>query len=236
MINFCCMNRNVLKIIAILSMVVDHVGNYLLDNNIVLRVIGRIAFPIFAFFIAEGMRYTRSKKRYILTLLLFACISEVPYVFLKGAFKLNILFTFLLAILFILLIEKLMKVEISKSFAKMLLLMLSMLTLFVLCLIFGDVLGYIDYSTLGIIMVVVFYFAKSPLRLILAIGIIVLMVLKNIFLNEFAFEHIYQIFAILAIVLLFFYNNKKGKLNLKYAFYVFYPAHLFVIWILSLII
>jgi len=50
------MNRNGLKILALISMLIDHIGNYLLNNNIVYRIIGRFAFPIFAFFIAEGLK------------------------------------------------------------------------------------------------------------------------------------------------------------------------------------
>ena len=99
-----------------------------------------------------------------------------------------------------------------------------------------DVLGYIDYGTLGVLIVPVFYFAKSPLRLILGAVLIVLMALKKVLFDGFSFENIYQIFALISLILLFIYNNKKGKLNLKYFFYVFYPAHLIVLWVITLLI
>lgn len=232
------MNRNLLKIIAFISMVIDHVGSYLLDNNIVFRIIGRIAFPIFVYFIAEGMKFTRSRKRYIFVLFLFACLSQIPYMLLIEKFKLNVLFTFLIAILFILIIEKFIKIENQRSLAKMLGFMILMLSMFIVCLIVGDVLNMIDYGVLGIILVIVFYFAKSPLNLIFASVVLILMVLKCLLFMDFiiSLDNVYQIFSLISIIFIAFYNHKKGKLNLKYLFYVGYPAHLFLIWIVTLLI
>ena len=77
-----------LKIIAVLSMVTDHCANYLLDGNTwayeVMRCFGRVAFPVFAFLVAEGFAHTRNRMRYFLSLLLFAVISEVPWYLLNG--------------------------------------------------------------------------------------------------------------------------------------------------------
>lgn len=230
------MNRNVLKIIAVVSMLIDHIGGYLFNNNIVCRVIGRLAFPIFAFFIAEGMKYTRNRKKYILTLLVFAVISQIPYTLLRETFKLNILFTFLISISLILLVEKLRTFNVGESFFKTLGILLLLISIFICCVIFGDVLGYIDYSTLGVLLIVVFYFAKSPLRLILGSIIIVLMPLKTVLFNGFSFVNFHQIFALISILMLFIYNNKKGKFNLKYFFYIFYPSHLMVLWVITLLI
>ena len=79
-------NRNALKIIALLSMTIDHIAKVFFDGNMIMVAIGRIAMPIFAFFIAEGFYYTRSKKKFILRLLLFAIISQIPYVLLFDNF------------------------------------------------------------------------------------------------------------------------------------------------------
>lgn len=54
------MNRNQLKIIACISMLIDHIGYVLFPDVTVLRLIGRIAMPIFAFFIGEGCLYTKT--------------------------------------------------------------------------------------------------------------------------------------------------------------------------------
>lgn len=81
------LSGSALKVIAMISMVIDHVALYLMEHGTVLygtmRCIGRIAFPVFAFLIAEGFIHTRS--RYFFTLLDFAVISEIPWYLLDGA-------------------------------------------------------------------------------------------------------------------------------------------------------
>ena len=112
------LNNNALKIIAVISMFVDHLGFIIFPNAIFLRVIGRVAFPIFAFCVAERLHYTKSRKKYVLTLLLFALISQIPYYFIFNTFfKFNVLFTFLIAIIVIFLIEQYSKsLKDSKTF------------------------------------------------------------------------------------------------------------------------
>ena len=100
------MNRNILKIIAVVTMIIDHIGLFLLNDNLVCRFIGRISFPLFAFFISEGMRYTRSRKRYALNLSIFALITQIPFGLLLGWKHFNVLFTFLIAVGFIVLLAE----------------------------------------------------------------------------------------------------------------------------------
>jgi len=73
------LNRNHLKIIAVLSMLVDHIGAIFFPKIIFLRIVGRISFPIFAYFVAEGWHYTHNKARYAILLFVFALLSFVPY-------------------------------------------------------------------------------------------------------------------------------------------------------------
>ena len=75
------LSRDVLKLIAILSMLIDHVGKLFFPNILFLQIVGRLAFPIFAFFIAEGFYYTRNKVKYFFTILVFAVIAQIPYNF-----------------------------------------------------------------------------------------------------------------------------------------------------------
>ena len=216
-------------------MLIDHVGYFLLNNNIVCRIIGRLALPIFAFFIAEGMRYTKSRKRYILTLLGFACLSQVPYCLALGKFKLNTLFTFLIAIVLILLIECLTNKSQKKTLPKTIFVSLAICLIFLSTFIFG-LFDYVDYSIYGVLLILCFYFIKHPIKHILGIILMFLMTLQVVLISEFTFRNMIQIFSILAFGLLLLYNNQKGKANLKYLFYVFYPAHLLIIWIMTLII
>lgn len=95
---FSLLSGSALKIIAVVSMVIDHCAYYLMDGNTmayeVMRCFGRIAFPVFAFLIAEGFRHARNRMKYFLQLLGFAIVSEVPWYLLNGADGThNVLFT-----------------------------------------------------------------------------------------------------------------------------------------------
>lgn len=222
------MNRNVLKIIAVLSMLVDHIGAYFFPNILVFRIIGRLAFPIFAFFIAEGWKYTRSKKKYFLTLCLFAIISQVPYYFLKGAIYLNILFTFILSLGIIYFIEMFKNSSISS--------MLGVAGVFLVSAI-GSIIGMVDYGLLGVLLPPVFYFINlKELKFFIAGLGLVLISLKSIIFSGVIFENFIQLFSLFALVLIWFYNGEKGKINLKYFFYIFYPVHLAIILLIKILI
>ena len=222
------MNRNILKVIAVLSMLIDHIGAYLFPNILIFRIIGRLAFPIFAFFIAEGWKHTRSKKKYFLLIILFAVISQVPYYFLGNAIKLNILFTFMLSLGLIYFIDNFKTSSIIS--------MLGSAGVFLLALL-GELLGVIDYGLLGVMLSLAFYYLNLKWLKILVAGILLAMLsIKSIIFNEIIFENFIQFFSLLSLILLVFYNGKKGKLNLKYFFYVFYPLHLGIIWLVSICI
>lgn len=98
------MSGSALKVIAVISMVIDHSAYYLMEHETllyeVMRCFGRIAFPVFAFLIAEGFLHTRNRMKYFLQLLGFAIISEVPWYLLNGADGThNVLFTLALGVL-----------------------------------------------------------------------------------------------------------------------------------------
>ena len=108
------LSGSTLKVIAMISMVIDHIALYLMDDSTVLyetmRCIGRIAFPVFAFLIAEGFIHTRSRYRYFFTLLGFAVISEVPWYLLNGADGThNVMFTLALGVATLMVLENLLQ-------------------------------------------------------------------------------------------------------------------------------
>ena len=143
------LSGSALKVIAVLSMVVDHSAYYLLEDGTLLyetmRCIGRIAFPVFAFLIAEGFRHTRNRRRYFLQLLLFAVISEVPWYLLDGADGThNVMFTLALGITALAAFEKLHEYRV---FCCCVILMIAWLAAW---------LG-VDYEWRGILMIVIFY-------------------------------------------------------------------------------
>jgi hypothetical protein len=108
------LNGSAMKVIAMISMVIDHVALYLMEHGTVLygtmRCIGRIAFPVFAFLIAEGFIHTRSRYRYFFTLLGFAVISEIPWYLLNGADGThNVMFTLALGVATLMVLENLLQ-------------------------------------------------------------------------------------------------------------------------------
>ena len=207
-----------LKIIAIISMTIDHIGSILFPNLIILRIIGRIAFPIFAYLIAEGYFYTKNKYKYMLRLLIFAIISQVPY-WLALGLSFNILFTFLLA-LSILKLEEILprKIEFIPC------------SLFILSLAF-----FCDWSIFGVLYILAFYKFRENLNKQLA-SFIIISLIKFFFwqfINGLIIQNLIQLGVFLAIPFLFLYNGKRGR-NLKYLFYIYYPLHIFVLWLLSI--
>jgi len=222
------MNRNVLKIIAVVAMLIDHIGAYFFPDILAFRIIGRIAFPIFAFFIAEGWKHTRSRKKYFLILCIFAIVSQVPYYFLKTSFQLNILFTFILSIGIIYFIERFKENSVSS--------MLGTAGVFLLSLV-GYILGIIDYGLFGVLIPVVFYFIYLKwLKFVLVGTLLTLISLENIIFSGLTFENSIQLFSLFSLILLILYNGEKGKINLKYFFYIFYPVHFAVIWLIKILI
>ena len=220
------MNRNNLKNIAVISMLIDHIGLFICNNNLLFRCIGRISFPIFAFFIAEGLIYTSNRRKYISKLSLFAVISQIPYSLLAG-FKFNVLFTFLLAIAVISVIEKLKD---SKS------LLILYASVIMVCLVVLDGLGIIDYGVLGVLLVVILYYVRSKnTRLCLASIILLIMTIKICLITP-AISSIIQIFSLVSIPLLMTYDGSQSRNNYKYFFYIFYPSHLMIIYLLLLFI
>lgn len=108
------LSGSALKVIAMISMVIDHVALYLMEHGTVLyetmRCVGRIAFSVFAFLIAEGFIHTRSRYRYFFTLLGFAVISEIPWYLLNGADGThNVMFTLALGVATLMVLENLLQ-------------------------------------------------------------------------------------------------------------------------------
>ena len=92
---------NALKLLAAAFMVADHVGLLFFPGEPAFRLAGRLAYPIFAFMIAEGCHYTRSKGRYFLSVFLLGAVCQLVYFLVDGSWYLSILITFSLAILLI---------------------------------------------------------------------------------------------------------------------------------------
>lgn len=216
-------NRNLLKIIALLTMLIDHIGVILFPQILALRIIGRISYPIFAFFIAEGFFYTKNKRKYFFIMLLFAIIAQPIYYFALNQTNLNILFTFIFSLIAIVLIKHL-----NKKIENYILLICYIAVVLILSL-----LNLIEYGFIGVSIPVILYFLKNYPKtkyIVLTILLLLLSILPSISGNFVQFA------SLLSLPLLLLYNGKKGKINLKYLFYVFYPTHLLILFLINLII
>ncbi len=227
-------SRDFLKFIAVFTMLVDHIGKIFFPDIIILQIVGRLAFPIFAFFIAEGFYFTRNKLKYFLTILLFAVIAQIPYNFLWHS--LNILFTFLFSFLILFLWEC------SKKLEKIEKIILRGITLIVFFLLIGiALLVRADYGWYGILLPFVFYVLRNHLfwKFLFFVILTILIVVESICVNfpAISFVSFIQLFALFSILPLSFYNDSlKSNKKFKYLFYLFYPLHLVLLLVLKIVI
>ena len=180
-----------LKIIALISMFIDHSGYYMMGHFSFFNYIGRIAFPIFAFQISEGYKHTKNLKKYFLRLSLFALISQIPYsLFLLkyhgNPYGLNIFFTLFLGLLAIYLYDYVVKIFINstskaeninsdnrtdcinKSQKNKFIYLEKMLSIIIALLIaYIAELTNCDYGYWGVLVVFVFYIFNSKKRIVL---------------------------------------------------------------------
>lgn len=214
---FPLLSGSALKIIAVVSMVIDHCAYYLMDGNTmaydVMRCFGRIAFPVFAFLVAEGFAHTRNRMRYFLSLLLFAAVSEVPWYLLNGADGThNVMFTLALGVSALAVFERL-RGHRALVIAAILLATLS-----------AEVSG-LDYGWRGIVVILIFHLFKSKKYYQSA----------RLLQLAFAFPfmlHYGIIGALLACSVILLYDGTRGIIRgkvAKYGFYAIYPVHLIII-------
>lgn len=200
-----------LKWIAIITMVIDHVGAVLFPGEWAFRYVGRISFPIFCFLLTEGFRYTRDVRKYMMRLGGFALVSEVPYdlAFHGSAVDLgyqNVFFTLLLGVVLMYMLER--SHEIPLKAMEILLAMAA-----------ADFLRT-DYSFKGILLIAVFYLLRENLWLKTVCGAA----------WNFIWNGSIQGYGALAMVPIAMYSGERGR-SMKYFFYVFYPAHLVVLFL-----
>lgn len=205
-------------------MTIDHTGRFFFPEATWMIAIGRLAFPIFAWGIANGYQHTRNIKKYAVRLFIFAIISQIPYSLGfselgRSPYELNILFTLLLGLTAIVAQEHI-KNPISR-------------TLVLIFLLFAGELLHMSYGWYGVALVLIFHVTyKKPssqfvLFSIATLGYIFLNTLSAvIFTGEaFAYRGIIQIFSICALPPIALYNEKQGK-SIKYFFYLYYTLHL----------
>ena len=229
------LNATYLRLLALALMLLDHMWATIVPGNDWMTFIGRLAFPIFAFQIAEGYYHTSDFKRYAKRLLLFALISEIPFNLMMGSsvinpFHQNVMFTLLLGLLGIRAVDRARQGGgLWKSLGILLLVIL------------GGAVGLVDYGYLGVLTVIAFgvlrgFRGEKLAQLVAMILLHGVLVEGRVFILG-SFEIKEQILAVLALIPIWLYNGEKGPRSkaLQYGSYIFYPAHMLILHLIRTI-
>ncbi|NLM13522.1 MAG: fimbrial assembly protein [Epulopiscium sp.] len=204
------LDTNFLKLIALVTMLIDHIGHVFFPDKIVLRIIGRISFPLFAYCIVVGFLYTTNIKKYALRLGIFSILSQPFYVlaFDLPWYEFNIFPTLFMGLLCIYFFKE-----------KKWIILMILLTIVSI--------GDFSYGVEGIFLMILFYYFRNHRELsALFTGILLSRPLLS--------NHI-QGFAVLSSPLIYCHTNFNIKIH-KYVFYIFYPLHLFAIYLIKIIV
>lgn len=231
------MSSFALKWVAILTMFIDHIGVTLVTPYTplyyVCRGIGRIAFPLFAFMLAEGFFYTKNVKRYLLRLAIFAVISEIPFDLMTAGQPFswnhqNVFFTLTLALVGLYFFDEFVRRN-DRA--------LSLLTMVAVAA--AAQLLCTDYGAFGVLLVFIFYRFRGERRnlivwfaltVILYAGANAVSVYPNMRQLNMA---LLSLFELLSLVPLLLYHRTKGyKARFwQYFFYLFYPVHMVLLYV-----
>lgn len=196
-----------IKIIALVAMVLDHIGAYLVPEVLIFRVIGRLAFPLFAFSLAEGFIYSKDLGKYGLRLALAGIAAQPAYSYLSSSGKLNICFTLALGLLFLYCHYR------WKWY----------------CLALVPAFYFVEYSFYGLAVIMIFYFYISPVVILEELPWQKIKAVVSMVLASFIFFPGIQLFSIFSLPLIWYRKISLLRFpKLSSFFYVFYPAHLIV--------
>ncbi len=209
------MTSFLLKLLAIASMFIDHVGVIFFPDEIFFRMVGRIAFPIFAWQITVGYKNSTNIKNYFLRLLFFALICQVPFSIAFQTLSLNIFFTLLMGLLSIKFYNHAKNKYLGFLFSMFMIML-------------GQAID-VDYGAYGVAVIFLLHvFQNKRIWLVASFAVITLIFSAVYFVPV-------QIFSLLALLPIFIYNGRQGP-RFKYLFYIFYPGHLLLLYLLKLII
>lgn len=237
------MNANLLKIIGVIAMTFDHVGFFLFPKEVILRIMGRIAYPIFAYFIAEGCTYTKHQKKYFSSILLVGMLcSAVSYLAERSLYQ-SIMITFACSIGLIFSFQYALGTNLSGSsctqptsqsalakkpsdtssvsfrWLAVFYILLAAYYLLFHVHIFSDFTT--DYGFWGILTPFFIWLGKNKRQKLFALAFGLTLLYFKMGSN--------QIYSFLATPLLMLYNGQRGKWRYKSFFYIYYPLHIAII-------
>lgn len=225
-------SSNSLKIIGAAAMLVDHVGLMFFPEITLLRILGRLAFPIFAFMIAQGCAHTGNKERYFLRVFTLAAVCQIVYYLAEGSTYFSILVTFCCGIFMVFALQNMKRELFAPGPARYWGAAGFALTVFTVWLLNRWLI--IDYGFWGCMVPVFASLFQSvegtpdALRRLDRKAVHVGMTGVGLAILSWDLGGI-QWWSLLALPLLMLYSGKRGKWKMKYFFYIFYPAHLAIL-------
>ncbi len=215
-----------IKLIAACAMLIDHTAHVFFPAAIYMRCLGRIAFPIFAFMVAEGYLKTRNINKYMFRMLVFAIIAQIPYTIMLSnvsGFQINVIFTLFLGLASIYAIER------GSVFAAAF-----VPVIFALIAEFAN----LDHGAFGILMVIAFYYTKNNKQYRNITASLLILLFSASYLLRYGVNYygwVIVAFYLLPLPIINLYNKKKGISNTftKWFFYVFYPLHMTILIIID---
>ena len=227
------LNRDQIKYLAIILMTFNHIAHILMTSGTVLyevfEDIGYFTSITMCYFFVEGYFYTHSRRNYAKRLFIFALISEIPYVLAMGYFQLNVMFTFLICLLILTVIDS----KLNKFLKVLSVLGLTLLSAVCDCafilpiaaILFRFGRGDRKKQTLTwITMCVIFFALNLPSYYSVE--------------NQIGYALLHSFYAVIpwiasGIIIMYFYSGKKSEKHIflnKWTFYIYYPLHLLILW------
>jgi len=227
-----------LKCLAMIFMLLDHLWATIVPGNQWMTIVGRMAFPIFAFLLVEGYIHTSDVKKYKKRLVFFGLISEIPFNLIMTSsvifpFHQNVMFTLLLGLLTI---DELEYMRQNKN-VKTVGITILKVTLYLLL----GIIGFVDYGATGILTILAFYlfrnFKLAWIGQFISLLLIFVIFFKgqSVVIPLFGTEYFFPLqgFGILSLIPIWLYNGERGKKSkaIQYGFYLFYPVHMLVLYL-----
>ena len=217
-----------LKLIALITMVIDHIGAFFCPHFLLLRYIGRISFPIYCYLLTEGAKYTHDMKKYLLRLGLFALISEIPFNLVRSGSLLdpsgqNVFFTLFIGMGMIYLIEHPVFNDGLPDMVYILII--------IACAAGLAEFANTDYGFTGIAIIFVFYVFRDKG----GYGMIMAAICFSLLNIGYGY---YQWMAIFALIPIALYDGRRGRQSrlMQYGFYAFYPAHMLIGYLIGMVL
>lgn len=228
------MNAFSIKIIAIATMVIDHVGVFLLPGIFELRMIGRLSFILFAWFIANGAIHSRNSFLYLKRLIILALLSQIPFLLARrqlypNSIELNIFFTLSLGLSAIIILQRV------KNLA------LKVLGVFFMIFLAEKFASGFSYGAYGVITILLFYLFYKNLTIAAVLQAVAIFYFysRYVLLSGRPLDYFYSVhsisliqpLALFSLLLIGLYNRREGP-KAKILFYLFYPLHFLIIYLL----